>query len=107
MSLNGTSQASFGYDGNGARTSKTAGGVTTSYVNDTRSLTQVLQETTGANTKSYVPGVLQYDPSLSGAAQWAYFHGVIMALGPPPAMKIAPMQDPERTGRAIYIAEMG
>jgi RHS repeat-associated protein len=69
-----TSLASFAYDGNGARQSKTAGGVTTTYVNDTRSLTQVLQETKGVNTISYVPGVLQFDTGQTGAAQWNYWH---------------------------------
>jgi RHS repeat-associated protein len=43
-------------------------------VNDTRSLTQVLQETKGTNTLSYVAGLSQFDPSQSGNAQWAYFH---------------------------------
>ena len=74
VKLNGTSQASFSYDGNGARTAKTAGGVTTTYVNNTRDLTQTLQETESANTRSYVPGLLQFDPAQSGSAQWAHFH---------------------------------
>jgi RHS repeat-associated protein len=74
VSFNGTSQASFTYDGNGARTSKTTATGTTAYVNDTRALTQVLQETKGANTLTYVPGVLQHDSSLTGNAQWSYFH---------------------------------
>jgi hypothetical protein len=39
-----------------------------------RGLTQVLQETRGTNTLSYVPGVLQHDPAQVGNAQWAYFH---------------------------------
>jgi RHS repeat-associated protein len=74
VSLNGTSQASFTYDGNGARTSKTTSTGTTAYVNDTHALTQVLQETKGATTLTYVPGVLQHDSSLAGNAQWSYFH---------------------------------
>lgn len=74
VKLNSTVQASFGYDGNGARTSKTAGGQTTSYVNDTRSLTTFLQETKGANILSYVPGLAQHDPAKAGDAKWAYFH---------------------------------
>jgi RHS repeat-associated protein len=74
VSLNGTSQASFTYDGNGARTTKSTSSGTTTYVNDTRALTQVLQETKGATMLTYVPGVLQHDSSLTGNAQWSYFH---------------------------------
>jgi RHS repeat-associated protein len=73
----------FTYDGDGARLKKRvgpAGSAETSYVNDTRGLTQVLQETgpdaQGApRTLSYVPGLLQHDSSLTGAAAWSYFHG--------------------------------
>lgn len=65
----------FTYDGDGVRTSKTTSGVTTSYVNDARGLAQVLQETKSSNTKSYVPGVAEYDPSgATSALQWAYVH---------------------------------
>ena len=75
VSVGGTSQASFAYDGNGARQSKTTASGTTTYVNDTRNLTQVLQETRpGPITLSYVPGFSQFDPSQTGNAQWAYFH---------------------------------
>jgi RHS repeat-associated protein len=70
----GGSQVSFAYDGDGARKSKTAASGTSTYVNDTQGLTRVLQETRGANTLSYVPGILQHDPAQVGNAQWAYFH---------------------------------
>ena len=53
MALNGASQASFAYDGDGARVSKTAGGATT-YVDDTRGLTRVLQEAKSGNTLTAV-----------------------------------------------------
>lgn len=66
-------QATFAYDGDGVRTSKTSGGQTTTYVNDARGLPQVLQETKGTNTVSYVPGVGQHDPSKpAGAPPWGY-----------------------------------
>ncbi|MCC7103628.1 MAG: RHS repeat-associated core domain-containing protein [Chloroflexi bacterium] len=72
-----TSQASFAYDGNGARASKTASGATTEYVNDTRGLTQILQQIPSAAPNdriSYVPGIAQFNPTLGTGAQWAYFH---------------------------------
>jgi RHS repeat-associated protein len=35
----------------------------------------VLQATTGSTVLSFVPGLAQFDASLSGAAAWSYFHG--------------------------------
>jgi RHS repeat-associated protein len=67
------SQISLAYDGSGARKSKTNGSGTATYVNDTRGLTQVLQETLGTNTITQVPGILQHDALQ--AEPFAYFHG--------------------------------
>jgi RHS repeat-associated protein len=70
----------FTYDADGARIKKVVGtggtAKTTTYLNDKRSLTQVLQET-GPNasnvtrTLSYVPGLLQHD---SSSSTWLYQH---------------------------------
>jgi len=61
--LNGVSRAQLAYEGDGVRTGKTAGGATTTYVNDTRSLSQVLQETRSGTTITLAPGLSQYNPA--------------------------------------------
>jgi YD repeat-containing protein len=69
----GTITASYAYDGDGNRRSKTSGGQTTTYVNDARGLSQVLQATTGSTVVSYVPGLAQHDSSKpTEAAKWGY-----------------------------------
>ncbi len=63
----GATTTQFQYNGDGARTRLTQNGVATNYVFDPTGLTQVLAETTGSQTRQYVPGLAQYE-----AGAWAY-----------------------------------
>lgn len=74
VKLNGVTQASFTYDGDARCTAKSVAGTMTTYVNDTRGVTQLLQAATSGNVTSYVPGVSEQASSLSGPNQWSYFH---------------------------------
>ena len=69
--VSGTLTTQFAYNGAGDRVAKTVDGVTTDYVLDPAAgLTQVLQETTGGQTQSYLYGhdlLAQYD-----SGTWAY-----------------------------------
>lgn len=57
VSRNSVTQATFAYDGDGNRRSNSnASSQTTTNLNDSRGLSQVLQATTGSNTLTYVPG---------------------------------------------------
>jgi RHS repeat-associated protein len=70
--VSGTLTTEFAYNGAGDRVAKTVDGVTTDYVLDPAAgLTQVLQETTGGQTTSYLYGadlLAQYD-----SGTWAYY----------------------------------
>ena len=65
-------QATFTYDGDGNRRTKSSGGQTTTYVNDARGLSQVLQAISTTGTVSYGAGS-QYDsskPTAGGKGPW-------------------------------------
>lgn len=63
----GATTTQFQYNGDGDRTRLTQNGVATNYVFDPTGLTQVLAETTGSQTRQYLPGLAQYE-----AGAWAY-----------------------------------
>ncbi len=63
----GVTTTQFSYNGDGDRVSQTINGVITRYAFDPVGLTQVLVETTGAQSKRYVPDLAQFS-----AGAWAY-----------------------------------
>jgi RHS repeat-associated protein len=64
----GTVTTQFEYNGDGDRLAQIVGGVRIDYVLDPIGLAQVLVETTGGQSRHYVPGLAQYDGS-----GWEYF----------------------------------
>jgi YD repeat-containing protein len=55
-SVIGPASATYAYDGNGLRSTKTTGGATTHYTWGTDQVPNLLQETTSSNTTSYIYG---------------------------------------------------
>jgi RHS repeat-associated protein len=66
--VSGGITSTFKYNGDGDRYAETVNGVTTDYVLDPVGLAQVLMETTGGQSKHYLPGLAQYDT----ANGWQY-----------------------------------
>jgi len=63
---------SYKYDGNGARIQKTVSSVVTDYLLDVnQGLTQVLAETTGANTQSYIHSPRGIH-AMNDGSNWSY-----------------------------------
>jgi RHS repeat-associated protein len=65
--IQGPTTTQFSYNGDGDRVSQTINGVITRYAFDPVGLTQVLVETTGSQTRKYVPGLAQLTSGV-----WAY-----------------------------------
>jgi RHS repeat-associated protein len=59
--VSGGITSTFKYNGDGDRYAQTVNGITTDYVLDPVGLAQVLMETTGGQSKHYLPGLAQYD----------------------------------------------
>jgi hypothetical protein len=63
----------YTYNGDGLRISRSSGGTTTTHAWDVAAgLPQVLQETTGANTKSYVYGLGRISVTDQGGTQTCF-----------------------------------
>ncbi|MBI1877523.1 MAG: hypothetical protein HYR94_04710 [Chloroflexi bacterium] len=65
--ISGSVTSQFTYNGDGDRMAQIVAGVTTSYALDPSGLAQVLIESTGGQSKVYLPGLAQYDTA------WSYY----------------------------------
>ena len=75
-SVIGPASATYAYDGNGLRSTKTTGGATTHYTWGTDQVPNLLQETTSSNTTSYIygPDGLPIEQITPGGAVLYYSH---------------------------------